>query len=82
VPSFKVGRTKGAGLLFLQNIQDNHWTESPPSPILEFEKVGGDDAIRKLIFLTGTRSSRTWEQQVWCTYGPFRHGDRNSLEDP
>ena len=44
--------SKVAGLLFLLNIQDNRWTKSPliMSPILE--KVGGDDAIRKLIFVT------------------------------
>jgi len=40
-----------AGLLFLQNIQDKRWTRPLPiGPIMEF--VGGDKAIRKLIFVT------------------------------
>ena len=38
-----------AGLLYLRHIQDNHWT---PPPIFILNKVGGDDAIRKLIFVT------------------------------
>ena len=42
--------SKVAGFLFLQNILDKHWIKPPPIPILH--KVGGDDAIRNLIFVT------------------------------